>query len=240
MASKISFKNYSKQYDLLLKYSTPYIELFGILEKILQKYFEKENELSVLDIGGGTGNISQLIHDLLPKAKIDIIEPSFEMLEIAQKKLEEKECTFYHVDFQNFQELKTYDLIVCIHALYLMKDSEKLVSKFQKFMNEDSKLIICDVGQEMNISKWTTHLFFTNIKKHGIIQTIKILLSGKDVRKSNKEIQRKQRSGEIWKHTLKEFKGKFSEGYNVIEEQTCFLNCSNLLVASKGGCEEIQ
>jgi len=94
-------------------------------------------------------------------------------------------------------------------------------------------MIICDVDQEIDVRKWTWHLLKTNRKKHGILKTVKVLSSATEVREANKEIQRKQQSGAIWKHTLEEFEQWFSKDYTILEKKSCFLNCSNLLVLEK-------
>ena len=235
MASKISFQKYSEQYDLLLKYSTPYIELLGILKKYLIKYFLDKEDITVLEIGAGTGNVSELIQSTLNTKQIDLVEPSIEMMALAKPKLNGSKSSYHLSDFFDFKSSTKYDLIICIHALYLMENSESLVSKFKEYMHKNSILIICDIGQEMNVWKWTKHLFIKNLPKHGFLKTMKVLYAGKEVRKSNLEIQKKQQQGVIWKHTLKEFKSKFSKEYQIIEERVCFLECSNLLVCKLKG-----
>jgi len=236
MASSIDFKNYSKEYDNLLKYSTPYIELLDSLKILIAKYTSNKSDVSVLDVGAGTGNISKLIEDSVAPKQIKrmvLVEPSTEMLAFARTKLKGQNIDYLPINFEDFQTTNKYDFIVCIHALYLMDDPESLIERFSKYMHEDSVLVICDIGSEIKISKWTRHLLYANMKKYGVIKGIRILLANKEIKNANKDIAIKQKRGEIWKHSLEEFAQKFSTYYNILEKSNTFFGCSNLLICKK-------
>jgi SAM-dependent methyltransferase len=238
MDSKISFKAYSRQYDRLLDYSTPYIKLLEVLRSKLQLHCSAGNVSSVLDIGAGTGNISKVVLDTIDCNSIDLVEPSKEMLAIARSKLVATDLAEHNTSFEDFRTKKTYDLVVCVHAMYLMKDPLKAVEQFKQYMHDESILIVCDIGQEINVLKWTLHLLWTNIPKHGLWSTLKVLSSSKDVRRANMEIQRQQRLGAIWNHTLADFENYFNEDYHVFDRATAFLGCSNLLVCKRKKCRQ--
>ena len=228
--SLLNFENYSNDYDLLLKYSPPYQELTQSVLETVGKLYQREEVFTVLDIGGGTGNISKIIQDHFPNVQIHLLEPSIEMLETAKLKLDAERTLYDNVPFQDWDSQEKYDLIICIHCLYLMNDSIKQIPVFKKYMKSSSYLLMCDIGQEIKVGKWLWHLFNVNRKKHGWLKALKIILSGKDAKKSNLEIQKKQRKGVIWKHSLKEFESWFAEYYKILKAKSCYLGCSNYLL----------
>lgn len=226
---EISFAEYSRKYDMLLQYSPPYQEIGELLMKELEGKFSFEAPLRILDVGGGTGNFSKLLLSTFPNAKLTFLEPSSEMMEIAKGKLYNYKVDFLNNVFEEFQIAKKFDLIICIHALYLMPMSIKLVPKFREMMHHNSILMVCDIGQEIKVYDWYLHIAWENLKRHGLLKTIQLLRSSAEIKSANLDIQKKQQSGEIWKHSLSEFRSYFSQYYDVLTGFSCYRGCSNFL-----------
>ena len=152
----IDFQKYSKEYDNLLKYSTPYIELLDTLKLLINKHLPNPTNIDVLDVGAGTGNISKIIEDSVDIERITkmvLVEPSKEMLSLARTKLKGRSIEFFSGTFEEYTTNNKFDLIVCIHALYLMPDPHSLIDRFSNYMDNDSLLVICDIGSEIKINK---------------------------------------------------------------------------------------
>lgn len=226
---KISFAEYSRKYDMLLKYSPPYQEIGELLMKELQGKFSLEASLKILDIGGGTGNFSKLLLSAFPNAQLSFLEPSFEMRQIAKEKLPDHSVDYLNYIFEEFHTEQKYDLIICIHALYLMPKSIELVPKFRELMHRESMLLVCDIGQEIKVYDWYLHIAWVNLKRHGFLKTIELLKSSAEIKSANLDIQKKQRNGEIWKHSTSEFREYFSDYYDVLTAFSCYRGCSNFL-----------
>lgn len=229
LASTVSFDDYSRKYDLLVKYSPPYQAIGRLIVDVLLKKYTNKSAFTVLDIGGGTGNFSKYLLDTFPKASITLLEPNKNMLIIARKKLDHHEIKFVNDTFENFEGKNTFDVLLCIHALYLMPDSKRLISRFKKFMNPSSIFIVCDIGQEINVMDWTIYLIKENIKTNGIWKTLKLFLLSAEIKAANHTIQSKQVSGDLWRHDLNTFRLWFSKYYNVVDSITCYRGCSNFL-----------
>lgn len=78
--------------------------------KMIQKLSILDKDIPILDIGCGTGRSFYLIRSLLGDHKIYGIDISDKMLEIAKKKLEEKELKniqFIENDISNWEEIKS-------------------------------------------------------------------------------------------------------------------------------------
>jgi len=231
--ASVSFDEYSKKYDMLLQYSPPYQEIGKFIIIELQKIYSPEAKFSVLDIGGGTGNFSKIVTDEFPNAIIHLLEPNDKMLAIAKHKLRDTKSTYSKVSFQNFKNSNKYDILLCVHALYLMPSSITLIPYFQKFMQQETRLIICDIGKVINVFDWTLFLFNENRRKHGLLKAIQIIKTASEIKKSNREIAKNQKNGQLWQHNLQGFKNYFEEYYQIQTAFTCYRGCSNFLVCQK-------
>jgi len=227
----ISFDEYSLKYDMLLKYSSPYQQIGTFILMELKKRYHPNDTFSVLDIGGGTGNFSKIVATHFPNAIIHFVEPNEKMLAIARHKLRQtSSATFFKSTFQDFRPIQKYDVLLCIHALYLMPDSKALISRFQAYMHESSSLIICDIGQVIKVFDWTLFLFKENTIKHGLPKAIQIIQTAAEIKSTNREIARKQKNGQLWSHTLAQFKAWFGQYYQIQNAFNCYRGCSNFLV----------
>ncbi len=226
----VSFDDYSKKYDMLLTYSPPYQQIGKFILRELKKYYQPTDTFSILDIGAGTGNFSKIVLDHFPNATSHLIEPNERMLAFAKHKISAETTQYANSTFQNFTSLEKYDVLLCIHALYLMPDSKILIPQFLKHMHPQSKLIVCDIGQVINVRDWSIFLFKENLKTHGLIKTIKIFKVASEIKSANREISQKQKSGFLWSHDLSQFKEWFSNYYQILNAFTCYRGCSNFLV----------
>ena len=227
----VDFSEYSTKYDLLLKNSQPYQKIRELfMEQLLQK-FDREQTFSFLDVGGGTGNFTKLILDYFPNAYGTLLDPSHDMLAYARHKVgNSRRVRFIEDDFERYESNNKFDLVLCVHALYLMPDSRALVPKFAEHLSETGTLMICDIGQQIKVMNWAIYLFFQNVKTYGIMKAISILREGKKVIAANRDIECKQKSGELWTHTLSEFKHMFEKYYKVDYATITYRGCSNMLI----------
>jgi SAM-dependent methyltransferase len=98
---------YSNLYDLIYKKKN-YAKEFFFIKKIINKYLEKPK--SILDLGCGTGNYS----NLMTKLGLEVvgIDRSKYMLSIAKKKYRNKsKLKFFHSSIQNLNIKKKFDIV---------------------------------------------------------------------------------------------------------------------------------
>ena len=163
-------------------------------------------------------------------AEIYLLEPNNAMRSIAQRKLQKTNTYFLNTPFEEYQPSKTFDMILCVHALYLMPSSKQLIPKFRELMHNQSTLMICDIGQVINVKDWTIYLFKENLKTHGLLKTIQFWRVASEIKVANRTIEKQQRNSGLWSHTLEEFQEWFSEYYKVPTAFSCYRGCSNFLV----------
>jgi len=105
-----------------------------------------------------------------------------------------------------------------------------LIPKFRNLMHPNSTLLVCDIGQEINVNGWMFYLLRENFKREGLWKTVKLFQLSTELKSANKDIQAKQQNGNLWKHDLVSFKAWFSKEYEVLSSLNCYRGCSNFLV----------
>ena len=96
----------------------------------------------ILDLGCGTGRITELLHSLndAPVFGLDI---SSNMISLAKKKYQEKEYAHFEVgDFLTYSFPKPFDVIVIYNAFPHFLDIEKLSSSLAKSLKEGGRFAI--------------------------------------------------------------------------------------------------
>lgn len=116
--SQLNYDKYSlSKYDRDIVNSIPHhLEIHSLISDYVEKkYFNKD--ISVLDLGVGTGLTSKLIKDLLPLAKFSVVDFSRQMLKGAQKKLGST-VKYILGDYSKIKFTDKYDLIVSVVGIH--------------------------------------------------------------------------------------------------------------------------
>lgn len=100
--SELNYDKYTTgKYDRDIVNSIPFHkELHLHIADFVVKHFKNTKEYRILDLGVGTGITSKLLQKLLPKAKIDAVDFSKQMMVGAKKNLEIKISVIYLVIIQ--------------------------------------------------------------------------------------------------------------------------------------------
>lgn len=144
-----TFNNEAKTYDKTLFVIPHYHEVInGILSKT---NFPQESSIKVLDLGCGTGNLSQAVLEKYPHAHIYAVDFSDEMLSIAKEKLESQGLVeFIHGNIFELDptNLPYFDLIVSSFVLHNYEEIglyEEIFKKSIDLLGVDGRLIIGDL-----------------------------------------------------------------------------------------------
>lgn len=121
------FNNVSSHYDDTIRRTIPpYQEIFEAL--VNYSFLDRTLPLSILELGCGTGNLSQFVASIFPNAKLTLVDLSPEMLEQTAAKLSHLptpptlvEGGFMDVDLP----AQHFDLIISSVALHHLMDAEK-------------------------------------------------------------------------------------------------------------------
>lgn len=171
---KSAFDNISKQYDDQRKMLIPcFQDLYTIASSLLKTDNPKPE---ILDIGAGTGLLSEFIMNSYPEGHFLLIDLSAKMLDIAQSRFKDKANIEYIVEdyVKSSFKSKHYDFIVSALSIHHLTQSEKR-SLYQKiydslkqggiFVNADQVLGENDYLDRLYKEDWKNKIEQTKLSK---------------------------------------------------------------------------
>ncbi|MCY6483437.1 methyltransferase domain-containing protein [Clostridium aestuarii] len=164
-----NFNDWAKTYDISIRKNIGSLKIYKNYDKILQTVYEKSvknidkdiNRIKVLDIGVGTGNLSEKY--LNKGYNIIGIDQSREMLNVAKQKfpnLKVRLGEFLKIPFNNNQ----FDVIVSTYAFHHLNDMEKnlAIKEMVRVLKDDGRIVIGDLMFENDVKKENLINEFTN------------------------------------------------------------------------------
>ena len=136
---KRNFSRYAKYYD---NYSD--IQDFcglRLIGKLNSDGFD-----SILDLGCGTGNYTRLLREKFPLAKIKAIDISGEMIEIARKKLQDKQIEFVIKDAEGIDSGDSLDLISSNVSFQWFVNLEKALLDYKRLLKPGGTILFSTFG----------------------------------------------------------------------------------------------
>ncbi len=139
-----AFNEGSKNYDKNRKKAVPLMNQYYKTAQELTKGYENPK---ILDLGAGTGILTELLHQQYPTSEITLMDLSHNMLEIAKDKFKNI-TTFKYLeeDYLTFNFPENYDIIVSSLSIHHLNDSDKktLYKKIYDNLNKDGIFINAD------------------------------------------------------------------------------------------------
>jgi ubiquinone/menaquinone biosynthesis C-methylase UbiE len=220
---------YAKAYDLLSEHNPAYQAILQDFEAFLATI---ETPQLIYDIGGGTGNYTEIAARAFPGSEIRLMEPDAGMIASAQSKLGTQGNIKYDaLALENVNAPGTADLVICVHALYAMPDQEQRLSDLRRLLRPGGWLYLVDLGRYMNVADWRSYLFSSIKKEHGLVGALRIFWQGREIAKQNKSILKAQTNGVYWTHTEAEIaSAATAAGLEIVRQQTVYRGYSDLLV----------
>ncbi|MBO7738343.1 MAG: class I SAM-dependent methyltransferase [Clostridia bacterium] len=112
------------------------------VKKIVLPLLEKNNNMKILDIGCGTGQLAKEISDEYPFVDYLGIDVTKNMISLAKKSNDGKKVRFINTSVDDFICDERFDIIICTHAFPYFPNKEKAMSKMYKLCKEGGKVII--------------------------------------------------------------------------------------------------
>lgn len=155
-----NFDDWAKTYDESIRKDLGNLKIYKNYDEILQTVYEKSveninkdvNSIKILDIGVGTGNLSEKY--LKKGYNIIGIDQSREMLNVAKQKfpnLKVRLGQFLKIPFNNSE----FDIIVSTYAFHHLNDLEKnlAIKEMIRVLKDDGRIVIGDLMFENNATK---------------------------------------------------------------------------------------
>lgn len=137
-----NFSKGAKTYDksaLIQKHMSDKLDIFVDGSK---------KEYRILEIGCGTGVFSEKLLKRFPKAKMDLLDISEEMIEQAKLKLGERENLNYIVeDIEEYSPEFEYDLIFSNATFQWIDDQERLFDHLNTMLDYGGKIVFSTFGK---------------------------------------------------------------------------------------------
>lgn len=257
---EFDWNEYAKQYDhLTIGGANPaYLQL---RDKIVADFTNDAagDEGVIVDLGGGTGNISLVLASKFKRSKFIIVDSSPAMLKRAQSKAREmglNNVETRSLDMENIEEIAreesrpiTHTLIV--HSLYATrskKDPDKpkriLDEVFKSMVGDTKKVIIADINRPVKMLSWSVYCLksmyqhaFAAKKNglHALLTTKRFLAQTKIARSSNAYLIQQQKNGNFLLCDLETLVSMVKNaGFNTIQKasNSLYRGVDNYVVAT--------
>lgn len=146
------FDNHSKIYDNERKDLIPgFDDFYGLAIDVMDF---KGSSPKVLDLGAGTGILTEFLLKKYPKAKVELVDLADNMLDEARLKFKDNpNITFRNEDYLNAEFDGEYDIIMSALSIHHLETNEKkfLYKKYVDLLNDDGIFVnadlFCDVDE---------------------------------------------------------------------------------------------
>ncbi|RAP45740.1 MAG: hypothetical protein BZ135_05125 [Methanosphaera sp. rholeuAM6] len=138
-----AFNKASNDYDKYRKQAIPNMEIYyNTVVKLTQEY---ENP-KILDLGAGTGILTQLLHQQHPNSDITLVDMSTKMLDIAREKFKTTDFKYIEANYIEYDFNEKYDVIVSSLSIHHLTDEEKhlLYKRIHDILNHGGVFINAD------------------------------------------------------------------------------------------------
>ena len=237
------WNSYAQVYDLMAEHNPAY-------QNVIKQVLDTLSNLSpppsgiLFDIGAGTGNFSIAVAKRFPQLSIRHIESNDEMNQKAMEKANSARLCNWSVqalDYDTDWPNDSTDIAIMIHTLYTSKNSQRVLTKLYNTLVPSGILILCDVGRVIDTNDWALFLFRENLRRIGILRTLRLFVQGRVVARANRIIAAKQRAGEYWTHSLSELcEAITGSGFVVVESSVTYQGYSDFVIARKKSINQIQ
>lgn len=171
---KNHFEEEAEEFDQLIKTIIPFYEDM-VNALVLSLPFHPQEQIKILDLGCGTGNISQNIKEKFPQASITAVDLAENMIKIAKTKLAPyDDIEYIRADFRDLEFQEEYDAVVSSLALHHMSPEEQRlfynqIFRFLKeggvFYNADNILGSTSYLNQVYMDKWVDFMLLHHTRE---------------------------------------------------------------------------
>lgn len=237
----VDWNAYARQYDTMVEYNPAYQQLLKKTRQVAQRL---KVDGTILDLGCGTGNFTLEFAESQPNANVIGLDLNEASLRILTEKAIKRGCKNVQVRLADMEQesFPSASLAgaVMVHSLYFAKRPAELLIRLGSAIRPGGFLFISDIGRELKVASWAVFIFWHSALRVGPLNTLRLFRQNPEVRKSNQELQRAQRAGELFLHTLPILEDMvLKAGFEILEKSNRFYRgIDDLIVARKVGALE--
>lgn len=173
MSVKTVFDKYSSVYDCARRKLIPcFDDFYGIAVDIIP--FPREESIKALDLGAGTGILSEMVAREFPASEIHLMDVSGKMLLAAKRRLQRYDNIFRYViaDYVHESFDEKFDVIISALSIHHLSCSEKdfLFMKCYELLNPGGVFINADqiLGETPAIELHYRRRWVEEVKNNGV------------------------------------------------------------------------
>lgn len=236
-ADEMDWDAYAEHYDKMCDLNPAYQQNIQLLLERLPSW-NLPDHASICDLGAGTGNYILQLGQLMQNATFWHVDFDNRMIEVAKRKYAQAGLKNIHivqadaltVDFEE----DSFDLIICINALYAFSSQPELLRKMHKWIKRNGRLFLIDFGRKQNTLDWALYMLREAAKSRRLRLYARTLVEGRELLKQNRKTTKGQESGRYWLHTTEEFGQTISSvGFRVDEIGRCYRNYADYAICVK-------
>lgn len=172
------FDKYAENYDAQRKQLIPcHDDFYNIALEIIP--FDHKSDLSVLDLGAGTGQFSVWIASLFPNAKLTLIDIAPGMLKVAKKNFSNAgidRVSFVEMDYVKEDIGSNFDLIFSSFSIHHLPDEQKkeIFNKSHKALNPGGFFVNADqiLGESPRAAKICHESWLRKVRENGASEEV--------------------------------------------------------------------
>lgn len=138
-----AFNKASNDYDKYRKHAIPNMDIYyDTVVNLTNNYINPQ----ILDLGAGTGILTELLYKEHPNADITLVDLSTKMLNIAKKKFANLNFKYVEADYLTYDFKEKYDIIVSSLSIHHLTDEEKklLYKRIYNYLKDGGIFINAD------------------------------------------------------------------------------------------------
>lgn len=138
-----AFNKASTDYDKYRKQAIPHMDIYyNTVIKLTENYQNPK----ILDLGAGTGILTELLYKQHPQSNITLLDLSTDMLNVAKTKFNNTKFKYITADYLEYDFTENYDIIVSSLSIHHLTDEEKktLYAKIYETLNPQGIFINAD------------------------------------------------------------------------------------------------
>lgn len=159
------------------RYNNQWVQKYSLgptrreVKKYVLPLLEKNNELKILDIGCGTGQLIKEISEHYSAVRYLGIDVAKNMIDIARRSNNGERIEFKNVSVDDFVCEEKFDIIICTHAFPYFPDKNAAMNKISSLCRKGGKVIIVssstnnlkDLIINMYVKIWTSKARYLSI-----------------------------------------------------------------------------
>lgn len=113
-------------------------------KRTLLEFLKQYKPEKVMDLGAGTGRISEIIISELRPKKIVLVDSSKAMLNFAQERIKNTKSTVVKFEIRDVTKLKNkekFDLVIAFHLVKHLENVETFLDSVNKVLSDNGKFI---------------------------------------------------------------------------------------------------